>query len=71
MVDRVRIVKLAMRYPPSTRALFGALMESTGDADPKVDKQLIRLRESLNPLSTFRIAGVPDLLGTAKNWNLV
>lgn len=71
MVDRVRIVKLAMRYPPSTRALFGALMESMGDADPKVDKQLIRLRESLNPLSTFRIAGVPDLLGTAKNWNLV
>ena len=57
-----KMVKLAKKYPPSTRALLGAILESvTGD------KNMI-LHKSLNPITTYKLNIDSNLLSTLSNW---
>jgi len=63
--DKKSIVRLALKYPPSTRALLGAMLEET------VDKKLTKsLFISLNPITSYNFPGVQKVLVFAENWNI-
>jgi len=49
-LDIKRLMKYAQDYPPRTRALLGALLESINWKEG-----LSKLKESINPLTTFKI----------------
>ena len=60
------LVRLALKYPPSTRALVGALLEQL-----KQDKVTGALFKSLNPITKYKLAGAVKVLSTAEKWNIV
>lgn len=64
--DKNTMVRLALKYPPATRALLGALLDET-------EQQAITapLYKSLNPITTYKLAGVVNVLSTAGKWNIV
>jgi len=63
--DRRTLVRLAMKYPPATRALLGGLL-----GEP-VDRELsARLMESLNPLTTYCIPGTGRVLKNVDVWRI-
>ena len=65
MTDRQALVRLAMKYPPSTRALLGAVLEDLGNltiASP--------LFESLNPITKYRFDGVEKVIKSSQKWNI-
>lgn len=57
------IQQLALKYPASTRALLGCLLEDIVDVTV--------LRKSLNPTTQYVYNGVKDKYSNAKNWNIV
>lgn len=60
-----RVARLAEAEPPRVRALLGAM----GAQIPGTEASLRSLKESLNPLTKFRI-GVGQALPAAKVWNI-
>ncbi len=60
------LVRLALKYPPATRALLGALLEKLqkGNATETLFK-------SLNPITKYKLTGASKALSTAENWNIV
>jgi len=58
-----RVARSALDEPPRVRAMLGALGEEL-EANPRTLK---RLRDSLNPLSTFDF-GLLGVLPAAKKW---
>ena len=63
--DKQSMVRLAKKYPPSARALLGAILEELGNAD-----YTEKLYNSLNPITTYNLPGVSQALSTAENWNI-
>jgi hypothetical protein len=61
-----RLVRLALIYPPATRALFGALLEQLQQG--KITKPLFK---TLNPISRYKLIGAAKVLSTAEKWNIV
>ena len=62
--DRLAILRLAMKYPPSTRALLGALVQQiTGEEHTP-------LKNSLNPITMYPLQIDEKVLPTAINWNI-
>lgn len=60
-----RMVRLSSKYPPSTRALFGAILDELEKGE------LARpLQTSLNPISTYKLEGSDQILRYASKWNL-
>ncbi|GAB4304004.1 MAG: DUF6088 family protein [Marinilabiliales bacterium] len=57
------LIKIALEYPPRTRALLGAILENIG-VNTKI------LEESLNPLSEYRIGISKEILPTIERWNI-
>ena len=63
--EQEQIKKLALKYPPSTRALLGALfMQIDGSQNLDI------LQKSLNPITTYNLSVSETILPTAKNWNI-
>ncbi len=63
--DQTKLVKLALNYPPATKALLGALLEEAGN------KVLTEpLRKSLNPITLYKLSGVSELITIAGEWNI-
>jgi hypothetical protein len=60
------LVRLALKYPPSTRALLGALLEQL-----QYGKQTEKLYKSLNPITKYKIKGAARALSTALKWNII
>jgi hypothetical protein len=60
------MVKYAMAYPPRTRALLGAMLETI---DNTIDTKA--LKESLNPLTKVKIGLTENELSTVNNWYIV
>jgi hypothetical protein len=59
------LVRLALKYPPATRALLGALfaqLNRENTAEP--------LLKSLNPITKYRIKGAANVLSTNEKWNI-
>ena len=50
--DKTRLVRLAFKYPPSSRALLGAILEELGNIDLTEP-----LSKSLNPITTYKLTG--------------
>lgn len=59
------IIKYALRYPPRVRALLGAILEQVSKK-----RGIEKLRESLNPLTHFKMGLKKTSLKTALNWNI-
>ena len=63
--NKQTMVRLAKKYPPSTRALLGAILEESGHIE-----YTQKLRSSLNPITTYNLSGASDVLSTADKWNI-
>jgi len=63
--EKEKVIKLAMKYQPSTRALLGAILDDLGRGG-MVD----RLKKSLNRLTTYALPGAADVLASASRWNI-
>lgn len=59
------LVQYALLYPPRVRALAGAILEQINS---KVSVQ--KLKESLNPLTKFKLGIKPTDLSTINHWNI-
>lgn len=64
--DKSKIVRLALKYPPATRALLGALLDELHQAS--LTEQLYK---TLNPITKYKISGVNKALSTTEKWNIV
>lgn len=61
-----KTVRLALKYPPSTRALFGAILDEINQGT------LVQpLLDSLNPITSYETKGAAEELSSASKWNLV
>ncbi len=58
------LIKYALLYPPRVRALLGAILEN----ENKEVTLLIKLKESLNPLTTIQLGVSKTELPTKNNW---
>lgn len=63
--DKATMIRLSLKYPPSTRALLGALLEESGIASLTEP-----LKKSLNQISTFKLSGADKILPSAAKWNI-
>ena len=64
--QRAEMVKYALLYPPRVRALLGAILESQMASS----KDIKKLKESLNPLTTIKVGLKESDLPTINNWNI-
>lgn len=60
------LVRLSMKYPPSARALLGALLE-----DMEMNTELGSLKKSLNLITVYKYSLTGRDLPTIQNWNIV
>lgn len=60
------MVRLALKYPPATRALLGALLTQLQQVQLTAP-----LLKSLNPITKYKLAGVDKVLSATENWNIV
>jgi hypothetical protein len=60
------LVKLALKYPPATRALLGAFLDQ---AEIAIDTTA--LYKSLNPISNYKMSIGDAVLQYAEKWNIV
>jgi hypothetical protein len=65
LIDIKQIVRLAQKYPPSTRALLGAILDEL-----ELEKYSETLLRTLNPISKYDFSGIKDRLSQSKKWNL-
>ena len=64
--DKSTLVRLALKYPPVTRALLGVMLEQlqqTGIIQP--------LFKSLNPITKYKLSGISKVLSDTGKWNLL
>ena len=59
------LIKLSLKYPPSTRALLGGLLDKT-----RLPIDTGSLKKSLNPITTYKYVGVENVLPNALSWNI-
>lgn len=64
--ERKTLAKIALAYPPRTRALTGAILEYMNEQEVRLDP----LKESLNTFTTFDLGIAPRILPTAENWKI-
>lgn len=60
-----RMMRLALKYPPSTRSLLGALLDQLG-----MDTVAKALYPTLNPITQYELAGANKVLDYTDKWNI-
>ncbi len=60
------LVRLALKYPPATRALLGALLDEL-----KKESLTLSLYKTLNPITKYKLPGLNKALSTTEKWNIV
>lgn len=60
------LIRLALKYPPSTRALLGALLDEI-----QKEPMTLALKESLNPITKYEISNANEVLTKAADWNIL
>ncbi|TDT46695.1 hypothetical protein CLV90_0753 [Maribacter spongiicola] len=65
--EQKRIIKLAFKYSPATRALLGALLR---EIDCKTAAEIRNLQDSLNPITVYNLGISEKVLSNAKYWNI-
>jgi hypothetical protein len=61
--ERITMTKLVLKYPPSTRALLGAILE-------KIGSETNSLKKTLNPITVYKYGISKQALETMQNWNI-
>jgi len=64
--DQSTMVRLSLKYPPSTRALLGAMLEQI-----ETTAVLNSLIKSLNPITKYKLPGAEKVLQSLLKWNIV
>ena len=64
--ELMSMVQLSLKYPPSTRALLGAILDELGK-----DNWTKPLYDSLNPVTKYKLAGAEEALSTTEKWRIV
>lgn len=64
--DVKQMIRLAMKYPPATRALLGALLDEL-----RTGQDTKGLYVSLNPITVYKFPGVNNILSSASQWNIL
>lgn len=59
------LMRLAMKYPPATRALLGAMLDENKTTSTET------LYNSLNPFTKYKLTGVSSVLSNTEKWNLI
>lgn len=64
--DKTEMIRLSLKYPPSTRALLGTLLD-------ELNKNLITesLQKSLNPITKYKLLGAAKILSKSSKWNII
>ncbi len=63
--DQIQMIRLAKKYPPATRALLGAMLETV------LEKKAVEpLANSLNPITKYKIGLSTNCLSNATKWNI-
>jgi len=63
--DLYTMVRLSKKYPPSTRALLGAILDELG----QVEITEI-LQKTLNSITSYKFPGINTVLSNTENWNI-
>ena len=64
--DKNSLARLALKYPPATKALVGAMLEQLQQ------NQLTEpLYKSLNQITKYKLAGASKVLSATEKWNIV
>lgn len=64
--EKSKIASLALKYPPATKAILGALLDELEQTDLTG-----RLYKTLNAITQYKLAGAGKILKAAKKWNMV
>jgi hypothetical protein len=64
--DKSTIVRLALKYPPATKALLGAMLDAF-----QQDSLTEILYKSINHITKYKFAGAAKVLPTTKKWNIL
>jgi hypothetical protein len=60
------LVRLALKYPPATKAIVGALLDEL-----QPNSLTEQLHKTINPITKYKLAGVGKVLSTTEKWNIV
>lgn len=63
--DKITLVRLALKYPPVTRALLGAMLDQLKKTD-----SIQPLLKSLNPITKYKLPGATKILLSTEKWNI-
>jgi len=64
--ETILLVRLALKYPPATRALLGALLEELQRSE-----ETKSLYKSLNPITKYKLEGAAKSISTTEKWNII
>lgn len=64
--EKSTLVRLALKYPPVTRALLGAMLEQLQQTE--ITQALFK---SLNPITKYKLSGISKVLSATEKWNLL
>jgi len=64
--EKKTLIRLALKYPPATRALVGAMLDQMEAKDLTAP-----LFQSLNPITQYNIPGISNFLSASEKWNIV
>lgn len=64
--DKSTLVRLALKYPPATKAILGALLDEL-----QPNSLTEQLYKTLNPISKYKLSGVGKVLSATEKWNIV
>lgn len=60
--DKKELIRLSLKYPPSTRALLDELQEKA---------ITLTLKESLNPITKYELSNANEVLSKSSDWNIL
>ena len=63
-INRSKMIRYALKYPPRATALLGAILELSKKYD------LESLKTNLNPLTSYKLGIKEEILPTAPKWNI-
>jgi len=64
--NQLKLTDYAMKYTPRTRVLLGAILKEIG-----LWQEAFQLKDTLNPITTFKIGISSDTLPSKKYWNII
>jgi hypothetical protein len=59
------LMRSAMKYPPATRALLGAILDENKTTSTDI------LYNSLNPITKYKLTGASTVLSATEKWNIL